>query len=81
MDNNLTYDKTSAKEVWVARGMSGLEKRQCNVQLTVFADGSTLPPLLSSEVKAFALRPTKEIDGIRESKSFFKRKRGVTKVS
>ena len=31
--------------MWLASGASGLEKRQCTVQLTVFADVSTLSPL------------------------------------
>ena len=28
MDNNRTYDKTDADEVWVASSQSGLDKRQ-----------------------------------------------------
>ena len=51
LDDNKTYDKKGADEVWIASGASGLEKRQCTVQLTIFADGSTLPPLLISRGK------------------------------
>ena len=33
------YADTGDKTVWVRGGASGLEKRQCTAQLTVFADG------------------------------------------
>ena len=39
LDDGKTYDKKGVKEVWVQSGQSGLDKRQANVQLTVFADG------------------------------------------
>ena len=38
-DDNRTYDTVGAKEIWVRSGLSGLDKRQCTVQLTVFGDG------------------------------------------
>ena len=47
MDDIRKYEKTSADEVWIASGQSDLEKRQCTVQLTIFADGCALPPLLT----------------------------------
>ena len=34
-----TYDDTGASTVWVRGGSSGLDKRQCTVQLTIFAEG------------------------------------------
>ena len=34
-----TYEDTGSKEVWSASAASWLDKRQCTVQLTVFADG------------------------------------------
>lgn len=34
-----TYADRGDKTVWVRGGASGLEKRQCTVQLTIFADG------------------------------------------
>ena len=34
-----TYDTTNASTVWVRGAGSGLEKLQCTVQLTIFADG------------------------------------------
>lgn len=46
MDDNRTYEKTSVDKFWIASGRSGLEKRQWTVQLTIFVDGSALPPLL-----------------------------------
>ena len=36
--NGETYADTGEKSVWVRGGASGLEKLQCNVQLTFFAD-------------------------------------------
>ena len=42
-----TYADTGDKTVWVRGGASGLDKRQCTVQLTVFADGEPrVRPLL-----------------------------------
>ncbi len=42
------YERTGAKTVWHHRGaVSGLDKRQCTVQLTIFADGEPrVKPLL-----------------------------------
>lgn len=37
--HELRYDAIGAKEVWCASASSGLDKRQCTVQLTIFADG------------------------------------------
>ena len=34
-----TYADRGDKTVWVRGAASGLEKRQCTVQLTIFADG------------------------------------------
>ena len=34
-----TYEQTGTKSVWVRGGASGMEKRQCMVQLPNFADG------------------------------------------
>ena len=36
-----TYADTGDKTVWIKGGASGLEKHQCTVQITVFADGKT----------------------------------------
>ena len=42
-----TYEDTGAKNVWVRSGASGLEKRQCTAQITLFADGEPrVKPLL-----------------------------------
>ena len=46
--NGETYADTGDKTVWVRGGASGLEKRQCTAQLTVFADGQPrVKPLLT----------------------------------
>ena len=57
MDGNRTYGKTGADKVWIASGHSNLEKRQYTVQLTTFADGSVLPPLLIFCGKGFQINP------------------------
>ena len=42
-----TYTDTGDKTVWVRGGGSGLEKRQCTAQVTLFADGKArVKPLL-----------------------------------
>lgn len=42
-----TYETTNSSTVWVRGASSGLDKRQCTVQLTIFADGkSRIKPLL-----------------------------------
>ena len=46
INDGKTYDKTGTDVVWFARGSSGLDKRQCTVQLTIFADVKTLMPLI-----------------------------------
>ena len=42
IDDGKTYDSKGSKDVWCKSGQSGLDKRQCTVQLTVFVDG--VPP-------------------------------------
>ena len=39
LDDGKTYSVAGAKEVWCATGATGLDKRQCTAQLTIFADG------------------------------------------
>ena len=56
LDDNKTYEKQGAEEVWFATGQSGLEKRQCTVQLAIFADGSILPPLIIFRGKGLRIK-------------------------
>ena len=47
LEDNLTYNVKGADEVWSVTAQSGPDKRQCTIQLTVFADGNTrLHPLI-----------------------------------
>ena len=39
LDDGTTYNQRGEKEIWCVSGPSGLDKRQCTVQLTAFADG------------------------------------------
>ena len=38
LDNGKTYADKGSIEVWCISGSSGLDKQQCSVQLTIFAD-------------------------------------------
>ena len=55
-----TYEKTGADEVWIVSGQSGLEKRQCIVQLTIFANGSALSPLQIFRDKGLRTNPAEK---------------------
>ena len=47
LNDGKTYDDTGATEIWCASAASGLDKLQCTVQLTAFADGvSRVRPLV-----------------------------------
>ena len=47
LDNETTYADKGSSEVWCVSGSSGLDKRRCSVQLTIFADGvSRVCPLV-----------------------------------
>ena len=39
LDDGKTYANKGSSEVWCISGSFGLDKRQCTVQLTIFADG------------------------------------------
>ena len=39
LDDEKTYTDKGSSEVWCVSGSYGLDKRQCSVQLTIFADG------------------------------------------
>ena len=74
MDDNKTYEKTGPDEVWIASGQPGLEKRHCTVQLTIFADGSVLPPLLIFRGKEFQINPVEKKQWNRRVKATFQQK-------
>ena len=39
LDDGKTYADKGSSEVWCVSGSSGLDKRQCSVELTIFSDG------------------------------------------
>ena len=39
LDDGKTYASKGSSEVWCVSGSSGLDTRQCSVQLAIFADG------------------------------------------
>ena len=60
-----TYETTNSPSVWVRGASSGLDKRQCTVQLTIFADGKPrIKPLLifRGKGKRIPLRETLRYD-------------------
>ena len=59
LDDGKTYADKGSSEVWCVSGSSGLDKRQCSVQLTIFADGvPSVRPLVIFRGKG--LRITRE---------------------
>ena len=81
MDDNTTYIKTCADEVWIASDQSGLKKRQRTVRLTIFADGNALPSYLIFCGKGLRINPIEKKQGIEEWRSPFHQKHGVMKRS
>ena len=74
IDDNRTYEMTGADKVWIASGQSGLEKFQCNIQLTIFANGSALPPLLIFHGKWLQINPAEKKQWDRRIKVSFQPK-------
>lgn len=55
------YDETGAKTVWHCGAQSGLDKRQCTVQLTTFADGEPrIKPLHIFQGKGLRISQTEK---------------------
>lgn len=51
------YDHKGTKTVWLQGAQSGLEKRECTVQLTIFADGEPrVKPLLIFRGKGLRIK-------------------------
>ena len=68
IDDGKTYQTTNSKDVWCKSSQSGIDKLQCTVQLTVFAEGiRRIRPLLifrgqglsikNSKKEQFSIRP------------------------
>ena len=61
IDDGKTYDSKGSKDVWCKSGQSGLDKHQCTVQLTVFADGVLrIKPLLIFRGKGLPIKNTEK---------------------
>ena len=75
LDDNRTYDTVGAKEIWVRSGQSGLDKRQCTVQLTVFGDGvCRLRPTLIFWSKGLRISKEEKSNWDKRVKVFFQEK-------
>ena len=72
IDDGRTYDTTGSKEVWSASAVSGLNKHQCTVQLTVFTDSKprVIDQLLFFEGKAKEMLRLKKMVVTQESVIF-----------
>ena len=80
LDEGKTYNNKGEKEIWCATAPSGFDKRQCTVQLTIFADGKphVRPTII---FRGQGKRRQKKMHGIQGYVSCFKRKLGVTRQS
>ena len=74
MDDNTTYIETGADEVGIASDPSGFEKCQCTIQLTIFADGNALPPILIFRGKGMWINPAEKKQWDRRVKVTFQPK-------
>ena len=75
LDDNRTYDTVSAKEIWVRSGQSGLDKRQCTVQPTVFGDAvCQLRPTLIFRGKGLQISKEEKSNWDKRVELFFSRK-------
>ena len=81
MDDKRTYESTGADEVWIPSGQSGLERRQCTAQLTIFVCESALLPLLIFHGKWLQINPTEKNNDIAKLRSSFNQRHGVMKRS
>ena len=53
------YSRTGERSIWHCGSASGLDKRQCTVQLTIFADGDArVPPLVIFRGKGLRIAQT-----------------------
>ena len=80
LDDNKTCDKKEAEEVWITRDQSGLEKHQCTIQLTMFADGKRLPPIIIFRGQVLRINAAEKKNSIDALKLFFSLKLGVTRI-
>ena len=75
LEDNRTYDSVGAKEIWVRSGQSGLDKRQCSVQLTVFGDRvCRLRPTLIFQGKGLRISKEEKSNWDKRVKVFFQEK-------
>ena len=71
--NSKTYNQTGSKEIWCASGSSGLEKRQCTVQLMI-ADGvSRVRPLVIFRGKGLHIKAEEKQKWDKRVKVLFKK--------
>ena len=74
MNDGKTYNQTGSKENWCASGSSGLEKRQCTVQLTIFADGvSRARPLVIFRGKDLRIKAEEKLKWDKRVKVLFQK--------
>ena len=72
LDDEKTYDAKGSEEVWCSSGSSGLDKRQCTVQLTVFRDGdSRVRPTLIFRGQGKRIKPAEKSSWDKRMKVYF----------
>ena len=77
-----TYEEKGAKTVWIRGGQSGQEKRQCTVQLTIFADGvPRIKPMIILRGTGKGIKAEEKTPGTAGCMSNSKRTHGATRSS
>lgn len=75
LDDGTTYDVKGSKEIWFTSGQSGLDKRQCIVQLTIFGDGiPRVRPTVIFRGKGKRIRPDEKKSWDRRVEVYFQPK-------
>lgn len=72
LNDGKTYDPKGSKEVWCTSGPSGLDKRQCTVQLTIFGDGvPRVKPTVIFRGKGKRIKPDEKKNWDKRVKVYF----------
>ena len=78
IDGDKTYNQTGLKEIWSAGGSSGLQKWQCTIQLTIFADGvSRVRPVVVFRGKGLHIKAEEKREWDKWVKVLFQKKKNT----
>ena len=75
LDDGKTYDAKGSTEIWFTSGKSGVDKRQCTVQLTIFGDGiPRVRPTVIFRGKGKRIKPDEKKNWDKRVKVYFQPK-------